>query len=99
MSETISDEDFDKVVFATRKVADELQVIIETIIRENKVGDAMLFQGQICHILSSYILNISIKILEKHGTTPDRIDLLCEDAIHMAKNMATIGELKEAKDH
>lgn len=82
----------DIATIAQQQVADRL--------RETKLKDeAGMMQGQTCHLLASFFLSISIKILEMNGVPSERIEELCDTCIVMAEEFAEIGRFRVEREH
>jgi hypothetical protein len=85
-----------------KKLADNMLLDMQqtlTALDVDKLDDDGMFQGQVCHLLSAFILCHSIKIL-KMRKIPDRlIEQICANAVEMAYDFARDGKFREVKEH
>lgn len=82
-----------------KKLADELQTIMASTLTELKIDDNGMFQGQVYHLLSAFILSISIKILEMNKLPKFFISEMCSSNIDMAIEFAKHGRFFKAEEH
>lgn len=88
-----------KAVQAAKIIADEMQIIMVEVLKKFSVHDMGMFQGQVCDCLSSFILSISIKILQMNKVPPATIVDICKNNTEMAFEYAKNSKISFHRDH
>lgn len=85
-----------------KKLADNLLIDMHQVLGELGFlsdDDEGIFQAQVCHLLSAFILCHSIKILQIKKIPERLIDEICDNAVEMAYEFAQKGKFREVKEH
>lgn len=83
-----------------RDIADKAQLEMAEMLRASGLEDEKgMLQGQTCHLLASFFLCTSIKILQMNKAPSRMIEALCDSCIVMAYEFAEIGSFRVEREH
>jgi hypothetical protein len=82
-----------------QKISDEVQISMKVALNEFNIEDSGFFQGEVYQLISSFLLSVSIKILEMNNISPGNIETMLQDTMDLAKDFAKVGSIKRHKDH